>query len=243
MEPWKLEPAHDLGLSPLERLRSPSRESGLVSTLLHHTWWTLARCYLSIWHRFEVHHAERLPRQPPFVLVANHSSHLDAIALGAALPGQLRNRCFALAAGDVFFSSPVATTLAAYFLNALPLWRKRSVGRSLQVLRQRLIGEPCGFIAFPEGTRSRDGTMGAFKAGIGMLVASTDVPVVPCFLNGCFRALKPGQRLPRRTRIGLHVGEPMRFDDTTDDRAGWETAAKQLEKAVKRLSPRNGDRW
>ena len=52
---------------------------------------------------------EHLPAAPPFVLCANHASHLDALALAAPLRLDLRDRVFALAAGDVFFESAVPT--------------------------------------------------------------------------------------------------------------------------------------
>ena len=49
--------------------------------------------------------------------------------------------------------------------------------------------QACGYILFPEGTRSRDGVIKEFKCGLGMLVAGTDVPVIPCYLQGTFKAL------------------------------------------------------
>jgi 1-acyl-sn-glycerol-3-phosphate acyltransferase len=237
MEPWKLEPAHDTGLSPLERLRSPRRESGLVSSSFHNVWGAVVRSYLAIWHRLTIHRPENLPAQAPFILVANHSSHLDAIVLSAAVRWQLRDRIFSLAAGDVFFDSPWSSAFAANLLNALPVWRKKHVSRTFQALRQRLQEEACGFVLFPEGSRSRDGSMKPFKGGVGMLVAGTDVPVIPCWLSGCLAALPAGHKLPRRTRIALHVGEALRFGQVQNDKHGWQLIAQTLETAVRLLEP------
>jgi 1-acyl-sn-glycerol-3-phosphate acyltransferase len=237
MEPWNLVPARDTGLSPLERLRSPRRESGLVSSSLHHLWGALVRSYLAIWHRLTIHRPENLPARTPFVLVANHTSHLDAIVLAAALHWQLRDRVFPLAAGDVFFNSPYSTTIAANLLNALPVWRKKMGGRTFQALRQRLLEESCGFILFPEGGRSRNGHVMPFKGGVGMLVAQTAVPVVPCWLSGCFSALPPGSKLPRRKRIALYVGESLQFGHVQNDKHGWQLIAQTLETAVRQLEP------
>src|SRR5438034_780870 len=83
MESWKLEPAKDFGLPPGQRLKSIQRESGLLATVGHLTWWALVRGYLRLFHRLEVRGRENLPAQGPFVIVANHSSHLDALVLGA----------------------------------------------------------------------------------------------------------------------------------------------------------------
>jgi 1-acyl-sn-glycerol-3-phosphate acyltransferase len=235
MEPWKLQPAGDLGLPPLERLRSPKREGGLISSVIRQGWWSIARCYLSIWHRFTVHGSQNLPQRAPFVLVANHTSHLDAISLGAALPWQLRSHCFPLAAGDVFFQSPFASAFAAYLLNALPVWRRKHTGHSLQTFRERLLQEPLGYILFPEGGRSRDGIMQSFKAGIGMLIAGTDVPIIPCYLEGCYRAMPSGRRFPHRSHIALQVGKAIHFADVSNDKRGWQSIAQRLESAVRGL--------
>ena len=43
-------------------------------------------------------------------------------------------------------------------------------------------------VAFPEGTRTRTGTFGKPKKGVGMAAVKTDVPVVPCWIEGSFRA-------------------------------------------------------
>ncbi len=232
MEPWKLEPAHDTGLSPLERLRSPRRESGLVSSSLHNAWGAFVRSYLAIWHRLTIHRPENLPAQAPrFVLVANHSSHLDAIVLSSVVRWQLRERVFPLAAGDVFFESPWSSAFAANFLNALPVWRKKQSGRTFQMLRQRLLEEPCGFVLFPEGGRSRDGCMKSFKGGVGMLVAGTDVQVVPCWLSGCFAALPAGHKLPRR-KAALHFMWARRCVSAKCKTTS--TAGKRLHKRSKR---------
>jgi 1-acyl-sn-glycerol-3-phosphate acyltransferase len=233
VDDWKMQPARDHGLSFLERLRSVVREDGLYTTGIRHAWWWMVRCHMALWHRLTIHKPEHLPTAFPFVVVANHSSHLDSLVLTAALPWHLRSRTSSLAAGDVFFDSPFRGVFAATLLNALPLWRHKHSGRSLQILRQRLIEQDCGYVVFPEGTRSRDGRMNSFRAGIGMLVAGTKVPVIPCYLVGCHDALCPGERIPRRVRIELHVGQPLKFDEVDNKKTGWESVALKLEEAVR----------
>jgi hypothetical protein len=55
---------------------------------------------------------------------------------------------------------------AASCVNALPVWRKKRVGHALQELREKLLTEPAGFVLFPEGARSRDGSYLPFRAGV-----------------------------------------------------------------------------
>jgi 1-acyl-sn-glycerol-3-phosphate acyltransferase len=236
MEPWSYKPASDLELPPIERARSLRREPGLVSNLGHRACHDLARIYFRLYHRMTVEGREYLPTEPPFVLIANHASHLDALALAAALPRQLCSRVFPVAAGDVFFETPMTSLASAFFLNALPMWRKRCGPHALADLRAKLVGEPCGYILFPEGTRSRDGRMQAFKAGLGMLTAGTTVPVVPCHLEDTFAAFPPAARLPRPRHVRLRVGPRLVFDTVPNTREGWQRLVSEAEAVVRGLA-------
>ena len=168
-------------------------------------------------------------------MIANHTSHLDALLLAAALPCRLCDCVFPVAAGDVFFNTPAISLFSATLLNALPMWRKNCGPHALAELKKRLIEEPCGLILFPEGTRSRDGTLGPFKPGLGMLTAGTAVPVIPCHLSGAFQAFPPAARLPRPRKIRLRIGQPLVFDSVPNRRAGWEEIATRAQEAVRRL--------
>src|SRR5438132_1481986 len=77
------------------------------------------------------------------------------------------------------------------------------------VLRARLLEErDTVLILFPEGTRSGDSEPGEFKAGVGLLAAGRDIPVVPCHLAGTHAALRKGAWVPRPARVRLTIGAP-----------------------------------
>lgn len=236
LQPWQYQPSRDHGLPPQERARSLQRESGLVATALHQLWWANVRLYLRVAHRLRVIGQEHLPRKAPFVMIANHASHLDVLVLAARLPVRLRDHIFPVAAGDVFFERPAVSLFASLCLNALPIWRKRNCSHALADLRHRMLQEPAGYLLFPEGKRSRDGSMDRFKPGLGMLVAGADVPVIPCHIRGAFEAAPPGSRIPRWRGITLRVGQPLNFGQTANDRAGWDSVAQTARQAVQALS-------
>jgi len=239
VEEWKLAPARDLGLQGLQRSRSIWRESGLVESLARLAAWGGLRAALRLLHRMKVHGRENLPPSPSFVMAANHASHLDALVLGAAVPLAWRDHVFPMAAGDVFFESRRVAALVTTLLNALPVWRRKAGGHGVRDMRRRLVEEPCIYLLFPEGGRSRDGKMQPFKHGIGMMVAETAVPVVPCHLRGTFEAYPPGCHLPRLHRIALHIGEPLTFAATPNTREGWDHVGRAVEEAVHRLAGSN----
>lgn len=235
MDDWQYKAAGDHGLKHTESLRSLQRETGLIGSLTQSAWRAAVRLYLRGYHRLRVDGLENLPKQAPFVMVANHTSHLDAITLAAALPWRLRQHAFPIAAGDVFFETPGVALFSAMMLNALPMWRKSCGPHAMKQLRERLIGDPAIYVLFPEGTRSRDGSLGKFKPGLGMLVAEAAVPVVPCFLDGAFAACPPERKLPLPKPLNLRIGEPLVFADVRNERTGWQEIASRLEAAVTKL--------
>lgn len=235
MDQWNLKPAGDLGLPMGQRLRSVRRERGSLPWAAHLASWSLVSAAMHLWHRLKIQGREQLPAQGSFVLAANHCSHLDTLALACALPWRRRPDAFPIAAGDTFFKTRMSAVVAALFINALPMWRRGAVSHSLADLRARLIEHECVLIIFPEGTRSRDGKMGQFKSGLGMIIAQTAIPVVPCRLWGTFQSLPPGRRIPRPSPVRLSIGRPLRFDATSNDRPGWDQIAGTVQGAVSAL--------
>jgi 1-acyl-sn-glycerol-3-phosphate acyltransferase len=235
LEDWKYEPARDLGLRAHERRLSLRREVGLISASGCLLWRGLTRTYLGLAHRLTIRGRENLPLHPPFILVANHASHLDAVILAGMLPARYVGNVFPIAAGDTFFTKPATSIFATAFMNALPLWRHSCGTHSLDELRNRLTSGSCVYIIFPEGTRTRDGAIASFKPGIGRLVAGTSLPVVPCYLHGTFHALPASRSLPRPGKVYAIIGQPLQFESATNDRSGWDKIAAALEEAVRRL--------
>ena len=196
----------------------------------------LLRCYV----RFEIVGGENLPGEESFVLVANHSSHLDALCLLAALPLRRLHRAFPVAAEDYFFRGLPRTWFAAVVMNALPFARRMRVRESLSICG-RLLAQPGNvLIIFPEGTRSRTGETQPFKSGIGALLAGRDVSVLPCFVQGAFRAWPKGRRLPRPRKVRLIIGPPRNYSERGTERSDLCAIAAELRGAVEELSHTHG---
>jgi 1-acyl-sn-glycerol-3-phosphate acyltransferase len=236
---WDYDPARDVGLRPFERWRSLAREAGLVEAAVHLGWTAACAGYLKVGHRFRVEGREHLPATPPYVVVANHSSHLDALALSVALRRGHAGCAFPIAAGDTFFETRAAAAFAATFLNALPMWRRSCGAHAMGALRTRLAEGRSIYLLFPEGTRTRTGEMAKFRSGIGMLVAGTSVPVVPAWIDGAFAAMPVGARWPRPRRVGVEFGAAVRFENVANERAGWVRVAAEVEAAVRGLAARH----
>jgi len=213
MDTWQYETAVDLDQTLSERLSGFPRQPDMLVYGARYLAALAIRTWLRGYHRFVVRGQEQLPQGSSFVLVANHASHLDAICLLSALPIKHVHRAFPAAAKDYFFESLPRIALASIVVNALPFNRETNIRQSL-ALCQKLLENPGNIlILFPEGTRSASGELGEFKPGIGLLLAGSEIPVVPCFLRGAHTALPKGRVIPRPRKIELVVGAPRNYAD------------------------------
>jgi 1-acyl-sn-glycerol-3-phosphate acyltransferase len=154
-----------------------------------------------------------------FIVVANHSSHLDAPLIIGGLPYRNARYLAAGAAADYFFDVKWRKWLTALFFNAFPV--DRGTKRSRGGLSKGLLERGIPLLIFPEGGRSKHGELGPFKAGAAALAIACDVPVVPVAIVGANVAMPRGQSWPSngRLRVAIVFGAPMRHhsDETSED--------------------------
>ena len=211
MNDWTYDPPPDLATSIAARLQSFPRRPEMWMYALRSLCAIGMRSWLRVYHRLSIRGREHLPAQGPFILVCNHTSHLDALALLHCIPLRRLHQAFPAAAADYFFASLTRSFLSAVLINAMPFDRRLKGADSLEVCAQLLASGDNILILFPEGTRSVTGELGRFRSGIGRLVAGKEIPVVPCHLSGGVRAFPKGARFPRPGRLQLRIGEPQRY--------------------------------
>jgi 1-acyl-sn-glycerol-3-phosphate acyltransferase len=236
MNEWRYETARDLDQPLLARLRNFPREPDMLVYGTRSLGALTIRGWLRMYHRLTILGREHLPTEGSFVVVANHSSHLDALCLLAALPLSKLHRAFAAAAADYFFESVARTWIATVIVNALPFRREVHVRQSLALCDQLLLNPGNVLILFPEGTRSTTGEVSRFKPGVGTLLAGRDVPVIPCHLDGAFQAWPKGSWFPRPRRICLRIGAPKIFAHLPPGKESACAIAAELQSAVHELS-------
>lgn len=163
--------------------------------------------------KVELHGSENVAGlSGPFVVVANHSSHLDTALIFAALPDHLTRNLAAGAAADHFFMHWYTALAPVLMFNAYPIDRPgRPHKGNHKGLSSALLKAGVPLLIFPEGTRSRTGAMATFTPGAGRLCVSRKVPCVPVALVGCSAAWPAGNRLPRwpRRAVEVVVGQPL----------------------------------
>jgi 1-acyl-sn-glycerol-3-phosphate acyltransferase len=149
---------------------------------------------------------EHVPRTGPLLLAANHVSLLDPPLVGVSAPRPLQ-----FMAKAELFRIPLFGALIRR-LNAYPVER---AGADASALRHALLllQEGKALLVFPEGTRGREGEpLRQGRPGTGMLVARSEAPVVPVYIQGSGYVLPRGARRPRRGPVTVRFGPPLRFE-------------------------------
>ena len=156
---------------------------------------------------------EHIPQGEPYIIMPNHTSHLDTLTVISAL-GTKAYQLWTLAARDYWFATRLQGWFAQTCLNALPIEREGNFAEFLQDLRaaNEVMVQNNGLLIFPEGTRSLNGKLQPFKPGVlSLLIYGPDVPVIPTYIDGTYHALPKGRNFPKKYPVRIVFGEPLTF--------------------------------
>ena len=146
------------------------------------------------------------------IYFANHTSHIDTIALWSALPAPLRERTRPVAAADYWGVDPVRRYIALSGLNAVLIDRARAEDGAdpLAPLREALRSGQ-SLILFPEGTRGAEALPGPFKSGLFHLTQDhPEVELIPVYLENLHRSLPKGTFFPVPLICTVRFGAPLK---------------------------------
>jgi 1-acyl-sn-glycerol-3-phosphate acyltransferase len=156
--------------------------------------------------QLEVRGREHLRPGQAAVVVVNHSSFLDMLAICAVeLPGFA-----ALAKREFLYIPLVGVTLWANGVLFINRSDRDSARGGIARLRHLLRRRPRSVLIFPEGTRSRDGQLQPFKMGAFHLAAEAEVPIIPIVFHGLHELCPTPSVVPRPGRA-LAVIHPPRL--------------------------------
>ena len=176
--------------------------------LLHRftCFWASLYTWLNPAWRVRVEGRDRIRPDAAYVMVANHQSFLDILVLFRLFVH------FKWVSKIEMFRIPCIGWNMA--LNGYIKLRRGDAGSVAEMMRacERTLAEGSPIMMFPEGTRSPDGRLKAFKAGAFVLAQRARVPLLPIVVEGTARALpKHGFVLRGRHAIRIRVLDEIAF--------------------------------
>ncbi len=163
--------------------------------------------------KVEIDGGDEIDWSKPHVFVANHQSSLDVMVSFISLPVPLR-----FVAKRMFLYLPFfGIYMWAVGMIFIDRARSRKAISSMKAAGKK-IRAGASIIAFPEGTRSRDGKIAPFKKGIFMVALESGVPIVPLAMEGSGKVLPPDGIHILGGNVRARIGKPILTTDYGVDR-------------------------
>ncbi len=159
-----------------------------------------------VYGRLSVQGLDHLPVRGPYIIAPNHLSLMDAPAVIAGLPWKITSQAFFLGATE-YFSGALSSRIAR-MIHVVPVDMETRLHSAMQ-LSAYMLRRGSILCVFPEGSRSRDGSIKEFKKGVGILAGELQIPVVPVAIRGTYEMLSSGKRFPRPVKINVSFGKPL----------------------------------
>jgi 1-acyl-sn-glycerol-3-phosphate acyltransferase len=179
-----------------------------ILSMLRQVWYVTRWIWWHSYWRLSVTGMEHVPDHGATLLCSNHTSHLDAPAILAALPVRVALRASTAAAKDFFGDHRARNAVSRLTTNSVPLERDARFARGLRSLEQ-VLKERRPLVMFPEGRRSQGGQLQPFKNGAAMLSLRTGAPIVPIHIDGLHESFPRGALFPRPGGVRLRFAAPI----------------------------------
>jgi len=134
----------------------------------------LVSIYFHLKYKINLINEENIPDlKGGYIVAANHQSYADPPLIAAVIRGK-----FSFMAKEELFKKNPFFTFIIKACGAFPVTRGSGDDAPLKLAEEKL-NEGRIFVIFPEGTRSKDGTIGRVKSGIAVIAGQAEAPVLP----------------------------------------------------------------
>lgn len=186
--------------------------------------WLRILCFA--FFRLRIIGAENVPDEGAFIVASNHQSFLDPALCGA----RLKRPMHFLARESLFSNRFFAAMISS--VGTMPL---KQGGGDIAIIRKviALLKQGKGVCLFPEGTRTLDGRIEAFKPGLGLLSRRGKAPIIPAVIDGAFECWPKGKKIFKSGSIWVQYGEPITVDRIKE--MGDEKLAELLKERLRKM--------
>jgi len=199
---------------------------------------TLSAVFFCLFNRLHVHGWRNFKRRKNTLLLPNHRTMIDSFLVGllGCFPEAIWRpdlMPYHTAAAENFFSSWLLAFFARMW-RSIPIKPGRKDPTALRITNE-IIADGV-VMMFPEGTRSRDGTIGEGRLGVGRLILDTKPQTVPVFVAGMDKVLPIGSRIPRiGKRIDVYFGRPVDLSPYLTRNPSRETTQQAVDRVISEL--------
>ncbi|MDH7512695.1 MAG: lysophospholipid acyltransferase family protein [Clostridiales bacterium] len=178
---------------------------GIRDPLLGIAKWAMSLGSKVLGLKVKVSGRDQLDRKSAYIFMANHLSFLDGPLLFWLIPRSIR----VILKKEVFRIPVIGVGMR--YVGFVPVDRKsmrggkRSIAKAIQLMKKR----GYSFLIFPEGTRSRDGRLQAFKRGGFVLALESKAPIVPVTINGTYELMPCGRIATKRGLVNVFFHPPV----------------------------------
>ncbi len=187
------------------------------------------RLVLALFTRCSVVGLERVPHDASLLVVSNHLNLIDPPVLGALFP-----RRIVFMAKEELFKIPLVGMVVGWY-GAFSVRRgqpdRQALRRSTEILQK---GGVLG--VFPEGTRSKSGSMNEAYPGAALIAVMSGAQVLPVAITGTDEVRSPLSLL-RRPRITVRIGEPFVVERSRTKKEGLDGATAEIMGQIALLLP------
>ena len=174
----------------------------------------------------------KLPEQGRYLIAPRHLSLLDPVLLASIFGRRQLKSIYWAGWTGILFSGPLMSGLSRC-ARVLPI-DPGSAPRSSLAFAAISLERGNSLAWFPEGQRSPDGRLQAFKPGLGLVLRAQPVPVIPIWIEGTREVLKPGNRIPKRKKVSVVIGDPIEPEQLKGDE---QQIAQLIQDKVAALKP------
>lgn len=182
----------------------------IILIIIYSIFW---KNFLKIFIGLKYVNEKTLKNKKQFILIANHNSHMDTMAIMSAIPSRYIHKVHPIAARDFFGGSLFKKILMRYLVNATLIQRDREDPENDPIdSMDKMLKKSRSLILFPEGSRGVPGVMTKFKKGLGYLIQrNPEINVIPVYLDNVYKTLPRGKNLILPYNCSIKFGDPIQY--------------------------------
>lgn len=191
-------------------LSADSKSLVLPETSLLYTLYAKSfKGFFRLYNRLAVKGLENIPANGPFIIAPNHQSFLDGPLAVTGMNSKTIRDCYFYATEE-----HVKGTVVKYFArhNNIILMERRNLKNSILKLSE-VLKQGKNIVIFPEGSRTHNGKLSAFKKTFAILSKEINVPIVPVCIKGAFEANPRGKNTYKPHSISVEYLSPIQPTD------------------------------